>query len=161
MSHLGANQFTAVPWPERFWANVNKTTGPIISRRLGRCWLWTGATAGQYGQCRDPRTHKITTANRVAYILTHGDITRELDACHLCDVSLCVRPSHLFAATRVQNMQDASRKGRGNAKLSPGEVRDIRRRLQRNEEQRDIAAIFGMCQATISQICRRFTWKWV
>jgi hypothetical protein len=34
------------------------------------------------------------------------------DACHSCDVSLCVNENHLFAGTRKDNMQDASRKGR-------------------------------------------------
>lgn len=35
-----------------------------------------------------------------------------LDACHRCDIRACVRPSHLFEGTRLQNVQDMDGKGR-------------------------------------------------
>jgi hypothetical protein len=156
-----SNQFTFVPWPERFWAKVDKTSGPIISKRLGRCWLWTGTTSGGYGMTRD-QDGKMTTANRAAYVIEKGSISPDHDACHRCDITLCVRPSHLFAATSIQNFIDASCKGRcGGAKLSPHEVRDIRRRIKRGETHASIAVKFHVVESNISKIFTKVSWKWL
>jgi hypothetical protein len=105
---------------------------------------------------------KMTTANRASYVIANGSIPRELDACHKCDVKLCIRPSHLFAATCLQNFMDAVKKGRaGGAKLSPHEVRDIRRRLQRNETHASVAALFHVVESNISKIHAQVTWRFV
>lgn len=88
----------------KFWDRVNKR---------GDCWLWMGAVykASGYGQVR-PKGRKPTTAHRYAYELAYGSAPEGMDVCHRCDVRLCVRPSHLFAGSRQQNMQDAVKKGR-------------------------------------------------
>jgi hypothetical protein len=39
-------------------------------------------------------------------------VPKGFDACHSCDVTLCVNDDHLFVGTRTVNMQDASAKGR-------------------------------------------------
>jgi hypothetical protein len=35
-----------------------------------------------------------------------------VDVCHTCDVRCCIEPHHLFNGTRLDNMQDAAKKGR-------------------------------------------------
>lgn len=94
-----------------FWSLVDKN-GPVPEHcpEVGNCWLWKGDVSKRYGRVcfRGGRTG----AHRVAFILTSGEIPVGLLICHHCDNRLCVRPSHLFAGTSVDNMQDWTKKGR-------------------------------------------------
>ena len=60
-------------------------------------WNWEGR--------RRQVTHLALEAKGV-------DLADDDDACHRCDVPLCVNEDHLFPGTRVINMRDASAKGR-------------------------------------------------
>lgn len=81
---------------ERFWSKVSKA---------GKCWTWTAArNPDGYGRfCID---YKMEYAHRVAYALTHGDISAGMDVDHTCYNKSCVNPSHLRAATRKQNTEN-------------------------------------------------------
>ena len=95
---------------ERFWRKVYKTEG---------CWYWLGSRTGNgYGCVRRVGLGGAMTAHRYAYYLTHGEMP-EGDTCHTCDVRLCVRPSHLFAGSRSDNMKDAAQKGRLGVQKDP------------------------------------------
>ncbi len=110
MAHRTPLLLTDVYDPEalavRFWARVSKGDG---------CWLWTGhISTNGYAQIwvmYDGRGHTIP-ASRVAYLLEHGALDRELLVCHTCDNPPCVRPSHLWQGTTAQNIEDCARKGR-------------------------------------------------
>lgn len=96
--------YPRVPLVERFWAKVNKD-GPIPEYRpyLGQCWLWTGGrTSEGYGAIMEDARRKM--AHRVAYELAHGPIPDGLEPDHLCRVRHCVRPDHLEAVTRRENI---------------------------------------------------------
>ena len=77
------------------------------------CLLWLRGVAG--GRKKYPvwiwegRRRQVT---RLVLQAKGVDLADTDDACHSCDVSLCVNENHLFAGTRKDNMQDASRKGR-------------------------------------------------
>lgn len=134
------------------------------------CWLWGGAEKGNgYGAFLFGG--KSIQAHRASYIMHKGEIPPKHDVCHKCDVRMCVNPDHLFAGTRLQNMQDCKRKGRiargamlgdrrgGNsssAKLTWDDVREIRASdLSRVE----LAKIYNVDPTNISMIVRGKTWK--
>lgn len=135
---------------DRFWSHVNKN-GPLPNRAdLGPCWEWTGATVnGGYGAVRWNR--KTCRANRVSWAISNGADPGELDICHHCDNPKCVRPSHLFAGTADDNLEDMRSKGRsrpaagersGNAKTSEADVAEMRKLRASGVSVKDIAARF-------------------
>jgi hypothetical protein len=94
----------------RFWERVTKD-GPVNTRRpeLGPCWIWTGSryqdkTGLTYGQTT--YRGKRMGAHRASFLMHGGVIPDGLDVMHACDVKPCVRPSHLSAGTRTENLLD-------------------------------------------------------
>lgn len=81
----------------RFWTHVDKS---------GDCWLWTGGRDRYgYGKAGWGATYR-TKAHRVAWRLTYGEFPAEgLTLDHLCRNRLCVRPEHLQAVTRGENVR--------------------------------------------------------
>ena len=103
-----AKRFTLL---ERFFGKVDPN-GPVPEHapELGPCWVWTGGiTSAGYGEIKVDGL--VMLAHRVAYWLAHGRLP-DHDVLHQCDNPPCVRPSHLFAGTDVDNFRDAVAKGR-------------------------------------------------
>lgn len=153
------NRSRVRPMPGRFWAKVD---------RSGECWLWQGATVtGGYGLFRLDGHNQL--AHRVAYALTYGPIPDDVLAGHHCDTPACCRPDHLFLGTHLENARDRDSKGRlplGNgragAKLTPGDVQEIRRRHAAGEAtQGELAHAFGVDRSKISRIVARKSWNHV
>lgn len=137
----------------------------------GDCWNWTGAlqTCGA-----TPAMHykgKVGAVRR--FILEDQGV--ELDkrlATYTCGNPACVNPEHVAPATRqaVQRRtvrescytsdpvrrKRVSDKARQRAKLTLGQALAIR---EADGNQREIAARFGITQATVSKIKRGETWQ--
>ena len=112
-----------------------------------------------YGFFRNSSKHEL--AHRVSYRLFNGQLDAR-DVMHKCDVPNCVNPEHLALGTRLENMQDAKRKGRmrigqghGRSKLTEEQVNLIKKS---SKLQREIAAEFGITQGHVS--CLKLGKKW-
>lgn len=147
----------------------------------GECWVWTGATAQGYGVWAF--SGRMQGAHRIAWILQHGPIPEGRYVCHRCDNPPCCNPKHLFLGSQGENMADAAAKSRvargdrhytrrnpeavlrghqhGCAKLTPDDVRAIRRRAAQGETQLALGEEFGVTQTTIFKIVHRQRWRHV
>jgi hypothetical protein len=106
-------------------------------------------------------------AHRIAWILSHGNISDGLHVLHRCDNRKCVNPSHLFLGTNWDNIVDRMNKGRlsgvkgernGKAKLRAVEVLEIRHRLASGQHQSVIASAYRVSQQCISTIATGVHW---
>ena len=173
---------------ERFWSKVNKN-GPAPTHRpeLGPCWLWTAYTNrdGYGGFQRGRRGAGYVLAHRLSWELHNGPIPAGLHALHACDVRNCVRPSHLFLGTDLDNQRDCIEKGRkvvasgeqsgrhthpertargeanGRSALTELAVRTIRACHEAGFAAPRLAQIFGVSRPHIHNIVRRKFWRHV
>jgi len=168
--------------PGAFWRRV------AISDPTA-CWLFLGARSNQYGHCTIHWNGKPRLVHRVAYQLSSGltlDDARRLRpdsivVLHTCDTPACCNPQHLRLGTQGDNIRDASAKRRllfgdanpsrrfpervargqaiGTSKLTPANIRAIRRRSERGDTQAAIARDYGLAISTVQRIIYRITWK--
>ena len=149
---------------ERFWPKVSKGKS---------CWLWSGSNMPKgYGRLRVFKNGKWTHdyAHRVSWELAHGPIPDGMEVLHKCDTPACIRPSHLFLGTQIDNIADAVKKKRnrykaspgtlnGNAKLTEEDVHEIRARRAVGEMGKYIAADFGISKIMVYYIANFKAWK--
>jgi hypothetical protein len=83
-----------------------------------------------------------------------------------CNNPACI--IHVSWGTPLENAADKIRDGtirRGerhtSAKLTPTDVREIRRRVAAGETRPGLAQAFGVTQAAISAILNRKSWAWL
>ena len=158
--------------PALFWSRID-------IQGADACWEWQGArTSSGYGNLGWSGQH--VQAHRVAYFLTHGGISLQTGfrlegrakrykrfVLHTCDNRSCCNPKHLFLGSMRANQLDAYKKGRkvqprsehANAKLSPKQIRDIRRRYDAGALQISLAKEYAVSQRVISLVVRRETYK--
>jgi hypothetical protein len=88
---------------EKFFKRVKKTKS---------CWLWIGnKKTGGYGQFY--ASGKTVAAHRWAFENIKGEKIKTGNyVCHKCDVRNCVKPSHLWQGTHLENIYDSIKKGR-------------------------------------------------
>lgn len=149
----------------RLWKRVNKL-GPCVSKRLGRCWFWTGAcfsTPRSYGQIAiksKPRgahivSWQIANCKPVTGITPKGKVVR-----HKCDNPTCVRPSHLVLGSPVDNFNDALKRGRRpDVKLSKKIADEIRANPPKYGEARKRARVLGISEGQMSRIIHGTRWR--
>ena len=123
------------------------------------CWLWV-ASGDRYGSIAKEDGRTLEAAHRVAWRLFCGAIPDGLNVLHTCDVTYCVNPRHLFLGTQADNVADMARKRRHRAhrgwplswqKLSSADMQTI---IKADGRHREIANLFGVTRARVSQIKR-------
>lgn len=104
------------------------------------CWEWTGCRLPD-GYGRASAGYKQTgLAHRVAWTLFVGPIPEGMYVCHKCDNRSCVKPSHLFLGTQLDNMRDAVAKGRMARNKQPQRPANSKQARHRQERRR-----YGLC----------------
>lgn len=99
----------------RFWSKVTRGDG---------CWEWVAAINPVTGYGAFGVGRAVVNAHRLSWEMANGrSVPAGHDVCHRCDNRRCVRPDHLFVASRAANVADMFLKGRnkprGPARVSP------------------------------------------
>lgn len=160
--------FCGKPFDEaKFWSRMERLP-------WSGCWIWLGAcNSWGYGTVGYKGGNK--NASRVAWMVTHGDITEPgIDVLHTCDEKLCCNPAHMYLGTDKDNSRDRVVRGqqpKGErvhfAKLTEAQVREIRRlhvpgrRLQAGGNTKELAKKYGVQPGMITAITSGRTWKHV
>lgn len=137
------------------------------------CWLWTGGVdIGGYGELSMGGRGKHRKAHIVAWELAtgqkvpHGKILMHF----VCDTPACVRHDHLKLGTTLENNRDCRSKGRTNpargsrhglAILDEDKVAVIKAALRGGGVHADLARLYGVSVATISNINTGKSWTHV
>lgn len=150
----------------RFWSKVDV-------RGDDDCWNWTAAidTPG-YGAFK--LNGKKIGSHVVAFILTHGEVPAGKEVCHTCVGNrLCCNPRHLYAGSRLENIQDAIRAGTHhfvkvevvphgqdvpNSMLSNEQVEEIKSRLSAGETCISISRDYPVSKWAIYKIKEKKSW---
>lgn len=85
----------------RFWGQM---------KQVGFCWIWTGAKCTRgYGQINFLGKYQL--AHRVAWMIHARREPRPIPPgkwiLHRCDTPACIRPSHLYCGTPLDDAVDA------------------------------------------------------
>lgn len=143
------------PLADRFWPKVSKTE---------TCWLWTGANSGRkwpYGLLGTKRGGPLLKAHHVSWEMHYGPVPIGKWVLHKCDVTLCVRPDHLFIGTAAINTADMVIKGRcATEKLTQEEVDQIRSRYAPGKiSMAALGEQYGVSQGAIWFIVHGRSWR--
>lgn len=133
---------------------------PLLARfarhteRRGACLVWTGVT-NDHGYGRIKVNGRIRRAHRVRLEIALGrQLAVDELALHRCDNPPCVEPTHLYAGSVSDNLQDRERTGRGHSprRLTPVEVATIRLALAAGRPHHEIAATLAIGRTTVTMI---------
>lgn len=151
---------------KRFWSYVDKD-GPTMPLMDTPCWEWRGSLsqAGGYGHVRI--AGHTQQAHRYAFFLEHGHYTVN-HTLHHCDNRACVRASHLYDGTNLDNSRDMIARNRQrhpsgedhvSSKLTNEQVLDIRHLFANGEDVNTIAAIHKTTSGNVYMVGTGRSWK--
>lgn len=151
----GAKAWTLEEKVLAFWSKVDRSGGPEA------CWTWNGAVTSKHAYgCFAVAPGIVRGAHKLAWLFTNGD-PNGFCVLHRCDNRVCVNPSHLFLGTKQDNSDDKVAKRRHPTKLTPEQVREIKRELlnYRFGMNEELAARYGVSPSQICTIRKGRQWK--
>lgn len=130
------------------------------------CLIWPFSTSAGYGSIKI--NGKTEHVHRLVCETAHGQPPEgKPQAAHFCGNRRCVAQKHIRWASLSENQIDKWGHGRmsfgehhGNSKLTESDVRKIRSMKGRRTGD-EIAEIFGISAAWVSQIHRGIAWAWL
>ena len=132
------------------------------------CILWTRYRDRKGYGVADMCGHSYKV-HRAVYQIFVGELQPKKFVIHTCDNPSCINPTHLRLGTPKDNSTDMVNKRRsatgeqhGRAKLTWGQVQEIRRIYLRRNRQRNGTALgkrYGVSFSTINGIIRGELWK--
>lgn len=131
----------------------------------GGCHEWVGPiTPTGYGRVNALGFEGFAYAHRLRWRLAHGPIPDGMQVLHACDNPCCVNIDHLRIGTVADNMREKAERGRaarnkGMAKLSPRQVRAIRKKAAAGMSQRELGRLYGISSVAVCHLVNRKTWK--
>lgn len=131
------------------------------------CWEWQkNRHAFGHGFLHYRRTEY--QAHRVSYELHNGAIPEGLHVLHKCDNPPCCNPNHLFLGTRLDNIEDRTKKGRSargenvnTARLHTADVLKIRELHRAGITCAELARMYHIGESTARSIVKYRSWKHV
>lgn len=131
----------------------------------GECLEWQGKRSRGYGRLNICKREVF--AHRLSWELANEKkIPRGLFVLHSCDNPACINPAHLRVGNQLDNMRDASIRGRchrpkrwcgtGNpkAKLNPDERSQLEQELRSGQHLHEVAERFDVTAVRCRQIAR-------
>lgn len=136
----------------------------------GSCLEWVGKVNNSgYASINKTKWHRqygTSMAHQLAYVLCYGRYDKSLNVCHSCNNRKCCQATHLYTASQRENLQYRKLCGtythgerHGGCKLNEEKVLEIRKRLADGESGRYLATVFGVSEATISEIKTKRKWS--
>lgn len=157
-------------WEYRNFSFADRVKMHIVTDTVTGCHNFTGRKDNSgYGQIKDKGRGVLV--HRWVLEQANGPIPPGMCALHTCDNPSCVNLAHLYVGTHTDNMRDKAQRGRSRnvptgkahkrpmAKLSETDARAIKVALMERRSQREIARLFGVHFATVSDISTGKTWK--
>ena len=133
--------------------------------RNGECIEFTSRNSPD-GYGRLQIDYKRFLAHRLSYELNVGPIPEGMVVRHKCDNKPCVNPEHLEVGTYKDNIRDAVERDRvahgtanHKAKLTPNEVREIRRLVGSGMSRRSVAKMFGVSHTAVNHLMQGKNWR--
>ena len=147
---------------------IERFTAKVAIALPGGCWEWTAHRHHRHGYAEFWYEDRWQRAHRVSWMLFRGPIPRTRHVLHDCDNPPCVNPDHLYLGTNDDNVRDRMVRGRhargeraGGARLTEGDVHNIRRRYDDGESGASIARDFGIHSTHALAIGKRRRWAWL
>lgn len=135
----------------------------------GGCWIWLGSQYPDgYGNIRRKARHgeiafkrrgmfawKSVTAHNYFFELYHRLLGPDEEAGHTCHRRLCVKPKHLMAMTRLQNMRDMHM----DMGFSADQKQEVQRLLQEGFTTSHIANQMRTPRPYITRLAKELPWR--
>lgn len=138
-----------------------------LAIKQGKCRVHSGALSDR-GYGRTTYKGKMAKIHRLVWIVKKGPIPKGMFICHKCDNRGCIKLSHLFVGSCLDNVRDCIAKNRFSlginraaAKLNPELVRKIREAFAKGRGFAGRCRELGVNRGTARSVARGDTWRYV